>query len=55
MDDCLERLIDIIESDTELKDLIPSERISKLVRIRLAMLAPYISNWAQALSIQVFF
>uniref|UniRef100_A0A803M8S0 Ubiquinone biosynthesis protein n=2 Tax=Chenopodium quinoa TaxID=63459 RepID=A0A803M8S0_CHEQI len=52
MDECLERLIDIIESDTELKNLIPSQRISKLVRIRLEMQAPYISKWAQALSIQ---
>lgn len=52
MDECLERLIDIIESDTELKTLIPSERISKLVKIRLEMQAPYVSKWAQALSIQ---
>ncbi|KNA18961.1 hypothetical protein SOVF_065900 isoform A [Spinacia oleracea] len=52
MDECLERLIDIIESDTELKELIPSQRISKLVRTRLEMQAPYISKWAQALSIQ---
>lgn len=52
MDDCLERLIDLIESDTELELLIPSQRISKLVRIRLEMQAPYISKWAQALSVQ---
>ncbi|KAL2940529.1 Ubiquinone biosynthesis protein COQ9-A mitochondrial [Bienertia sinuspersici] len=52
MDECLERLIDIIESDTELKNLIPSQRISKLVRTRLEMQAPYISKWPQALSIQ---
>ncbi|XP_060188759.1 uncharacterized protein LOC132617705 isoform X2 [Lycium barbarum] len=52
MDDCLERLIDIIESKEDLKNLIPSERVAKLVRIRLEMQIPYISKWAQALSIQ---
>lgn len=53
MDDCLQRLIDRIDSGEDLKDLIPSQRISKLVRIRLEMQAPYISKWPQALSIQV--
>lgn len=52
MDDCLQRLIDVIESDVELKNLIPSERISKLVKIRLEMQAVYVSKWTQALSIQ---
>ncbi|KAJ4834723.1 hypothetical protein Tsubulata_007679 [Turnera subulata] len=52
MDDCLQRLIDRIDADQELQNLIPSERISKLVRIRLEMQAPYISKWPQALSIQ---
>ncbi|PRQ56127.1 putative ubiquinone biosynthesis protein COQ9 [Rosa chinensis] len=53
MDDCLQRLSDTIESSTEeLRSLIPSERITKLVRIRLEMQAPYISKWPQALSIQ---
>ncbi|KAL5572328.1 hypothetical protein UlMin_021925 [Ulmus minor] len=52
MDDCLQRLIDIIDSEKDLKNLIPSERISKLVRIRLEMQAPYITKWPQALSIQ---
>ncbi|TMW82523.1 hypothetical protein EJD97_005726 [Solanum chilense] len=52
MDECLERLIDIIESRNDLKNLIPSERVAKLVRIRLEMQAPYISKWPQALSIQ---
>lgn len=53
MDDCLQRLNDRIESSTEeLRSLIPSERITKLVRIRLEMQAPYISKWPQALSIQ---
>ncbi|KAL9444870.1 hypothetical protein AB3S75_017959 [Citrus x aurantiifolia] len=52
MDDCLQRLIDRIDSGEDLKDLIPSQRISKLVRIRLEMQAPYISKWPQALSIQ---
>ncbi|KAM3301242.1 hypothetical protein CQW23_05764 [Capsicum baccatum] len=52
MDECLEGLIDIIESRKDLKNLIPSERVAKLVRIRLEMQTPYISKWAQALSIQ---
>ncbi|XVE53956.1 hypothetical protein DITRI_Ditri03aG0043800 [Diplodiscus trichospermus] len=52
MDDCLQRLIDRIGSEEELQYLIPSQRISKLVRIRLEMQAPYISKWPQALSIQ---
>ncbi|KAF7142474.1 hypothetical protein RHSIM_Rhsim05G0005000 [Rhododendron simsii] len=52
MDDCLQKLIDRIDSDEELRNLIPSERISKLVRIRLEMQGPYISKWPQALSIQ---
>lgn len=53
MDECLQRLIDKIDSGEDLKRLIPSERISKLIRIRLEMQAPYISKWPQALSIQV--
>ncbi|KAG5546998.1 hypothetical protein RHGRI_012881 [Rhododendron griersonianum] len=52
MDDCLQKLIDRIDLDEELRNLIPSERISKLVRIRLEMQAPYIAKWPQALSIQ---
>ncbi|XP_020104552.1 ubiquinone biosynthesis protein COQ9, mitochondrial-like [Ananas comosus] len=52
MDDCLQRLIDRIDSGEELKDLILSERLSKLIRRRLEMQAPYISRWPQALSIQ---
>ncbi|XP_039018095.1 ubiquinone biosynthesis protein COQ9, mitochondrial-like isoform X2 [Hibiscus syriacus] len=52
MDDCLQRLIDRIDSGEELRQLIPSQRISKLVRIRLEMQAPYISKWPQALSFQ---
>ncbi|CAM8893116.1 unnamed protein product [Rhodiola kirilowii] len=52
MDLCLERLIDRVETDEELKQLIPSERIAKLVRTRLEMQVPYLSKWAQALSIQ---
>lgn len=53
MDECLERLIDRIESGEDLKILIPSERISTLIRFRLEMQAPFISKWPQALSIQV--
>lgn len=53
MDECLQRLIDRIESGEEMENLILSERLAKLVRIRLEMQAPYISKWPQALSIQV--
>ncbi|CAN1290964.1 Ubiquinone biosynthesis protein COQ9, mitochondrial [Linum perenne] len=52
MDDCLEKLIDRIETGLDLSNLSTSERISKLIRIRLEMQAPYISKWSQALSIQ---
>ncbi|XP_031384094.1 ubiquinone biosynthesis protein COQ9-B, mitochondrial [Punica granatum] len=51
MDDCLQRLTDRIDSE-DLSNLIPSERISKLVRIRLEKQAPYISKWPEALAIQ---
>ena len=53
MDDCLQRLIDRIDSGEDFKSLIPSDHISKLIRFRLEMQAPYISKWPQALSIQV--
>ncbi|KAJ6816655.1 ubiquinone biosynthesis protein COQ9-B, mitochondrial [Iris pallida] len=52
MDDCLQRLIDRIESGEDIQNLILSDRLSKLIRIRLEMQAPYISKWPQALSIQ---
>ncbi|XP_062147577.1 uncharacterized protein LOC133856541 [Alnus glutinosa] len=52
MDDCLQRLIDRIDSGEDLKGMMTSLRISKLVRFRLEMQAPYISKWPQALSIQ---
>ncbi|KAL2532683.1 COQ9 [Abeliophyllum distichum] len=52
MDDCLQRLIDIIDTKDDFKNLIPSHRVSKLVKIRLEMQAPYISKWPQALSVQ---
>lgn len=52
MDDCLQRLIDRIDAG-EANGLIPSEKISKLVKIRLEMQAPYISKWPEALAIQV--
>lgn len=52
MDECLQKLIDTIDSGEDLKNLVPSERIIKLVRIRLEMQAPFISKWPQALSIQ---
>nr|GMC53951.1 ubiquinone biosynthesis protein COQ9-B, mitochondrial [Ipomoea batatas]GMC55873.1 ubiquinone biosynthesis protein COQ9-B, mitochondrial [Ipomoea batatas] len=52
MDDCLERLIDIIDAREDLKTMIPSERVATLFRLRLEMQAPYLPKWAQALSIQ---
>ncbi|XP_024980554.1 ubiquinone biosynthesis protein COQ9, mitochondrial [Cynara cardunculus var. scolymus] len=53
MDECLQKLIDAIDSgELQLQDLVPSERIAKLVKARLLMQAPYISKWPQALSIQ---
>lgn len=52
MDECLQKLIDKIESEKDLENMILSERLSKLIRIRLEMQAPYISRWPQALSIQ---
>lgn len=55
MDDCLQRLVDLIETDESLKNLILRERVYKLVRARLEMQAPFISKWPQALSIQVSF
>ena len=55
MDDCLQLLIDRVDSGLDLQNLIPSERVSKLVRIRLEMQIPYMSKWPQALSIQVCF
>lgn len=53
MDECMQRLIDRIDSGEDLKGMMTSLRISKLVRFRLEMQAPYISKWPQALSIQV--
>ncbi|KAL1808931.1 hypothetical protein DCAR_0728449 [Daucus carota subsp. sativus] len=52
MDECLQKLMDIIDLNEELNNLIPSDRIAKLVRNRLELQAPYISKWPQALSIQ---
>ncbi|KAL8119882.1 hypothetical protein AgCh_017123 [Apium graveolens] len=52
MDECLQKLMDMIDSDEDLNNLIPSDRIAKLVRTRLELQAPYISKWPQALSIQ---
>ncbi|XP_072992040.1 uncharacterized protein [Typha latifolia] len=54
MDDCLQRLIDRIDAGEgeKLKNLILSERLSNLIRMRLEMQTPYISKWPQALSIQ---
>ncbi|KAJ6913857.1 hypothetical protein NC651_016185 [Populus alba x Populus x berolinensis] len=54
MDDCLQKLIDRIDSGEGLQNLVPSERISKLLKIRLEMQSPYISKWPQVLSIQAY-
>ncbi|CAH9077117.1 unnamed protein product [Cuscuta europaea] len=51
MDDCLERLLDIIDTREDLKTIIPSERVATLIRTRLEMQVPYLSKWSQALSI----
>jgi hypothetical protein len=55
MEDCLQNLLDIIEreEETELPKLTLQERIVRLVRLRLEMQIPYVSQWAQALSVQV--
>ncbi|XP_027331726.1 ubiquinone biosynthesis protein COQ9, mitochondrial [Abrus precatorius] len=52
MDDCLQRLVDKIDTNESFKNLTPGDCISKLIRFRLEMQAPYISTWPQALSIQ---
>ncbi|KAI7732863.1 hypothetical protein M8C21_009866 [Ambrosia artemisiifolia] len=54
MDHCFQKLVDTIDSDddSQFKDLVPSERIANLIKLRLQMQAPYISKWPQALSIQ---
>lgn len=53
MDDCLQNLLDIAESqEDEFSKTILQQRITKLVKLRLEMQAPFISRWAQALSIQ---
>ncbi|KAJ6746556.1 UBIQUINONE BIOSYNTHESIS PROTEIN COQ9 MITOCHONDRIAL [Salix koriyanagi] len=44
MDECLQKLIDRIDSGAELQNLVPSERIAKLLKIRLEMQSPYISK-----------
>uniref|UniRef100_M8AZT6 Ubiquinone biosynthesis protein n=1 Tax=Aegilops tauschii TaxID=37682 RepID=M8AZT6_AEGTA len=54
MDDCLQQLMDRIDAGEGelLKNLMLTERLSRLVRMRLEMQTPYISKWPQALSIQ---
>uniref|UniRef100_A0ACD5XQN7 Uncharacterized protein n=1 Tax=Avena sativa TaxID=4498 RepID=A0ACD5XQN7_AVESA len=54
MDDCLQQLMDRIDAGEgeQLKNLILTERLSRLIRMRLEMQTPYISKWPQALSIQ---
>jgi ubiquinone biosynthesis protein COQ9 len=52
MDECLQKLIDIVESGDDLKNLVPSDRVIKIVKARLELQAPYIQKWPQALSIQ---
>ncbi|XP_024541711.1 ubiquinone biosynthesis protein COQ9, mitochondrial [Selaginella moellendorffii] len=53
MDESLDELTDAVEEQSEeLEKLVLHERLAKVMRIRLEMQAPYISKWAQALSIQ---
>eukprot|EP00250_Pteridium_aquilinum_P013091 c21123_g1_i1 orf=159-1100(+) len=53
MDECLQNLLDYIENqEDELTKMVLQERITKIVTCRLEMQIPYISRWAQALSIQ---
>ncbi|KAF7095153.1 hypothetical protein CFC21_097377, partial [Triticum aestivum] len=54
MDDCLQQLMDRVDAGEGelLKNLMLTERLSRLVRMRLEMQTPYISKWPQALSIQ---
>ncbi|XP_051214693.1 uncharacterized protein [Lolium perenne] len=54
MDDCLQQLMDRVDAGEgeQLKTLILTERLARLIRTRLEMQAPYISKWPQALSIQ---
>ena len=53
MEDCLQKLLDIIEreEETELPKLTLQERIIRLVKLRLEMQIPFVSRWAQALSV----
>ena len=55
MEDCLQKLLDIIEreEETELPKLTLQERIIRLIKLRLEMQIPFVSRWAQALSVQV--
>ncbi|KAJ7550867.1 hypothetical protein O6H91_07G122500 [Diphasiastrum complanatum] len=53
MDDSMEKLTEEAENHKEeLSNMILTARIAWLVRSRLQMQIPYISKWAQALSIQ---
>lgn len=53
MDECLQKFLDTIkDQEEEIASMVLQDRIVKLVRIRLEMQAPYITRWAQALSIQ---
>ncbi|KAE8776874.1 ubiquinone biosynthesis protein COQ9, mitochondrial [Hordeum vulgare] len=54
MDDCLQQLMDRVDAGEGelLKNLMLTERLCRLVQMRLEMQTPYISKWPQALSIQ---
>lgn len=55
MDESLQKLLDTIETqEDETSKMVLRERIVRLVRLRLEMQAPFISHWAQALSIQAY-
>lgn len=53
VDDSLHKSTNRIEFGEALDTVIHSDRIAKLIQVRLEMQAPYISKWSQALSIQV--
>lgn len=54
MDECNHQLQDEIEArEKELSSMLLADRVAQIVRLRLQMQVPYLSKWAQALSVQV--
>lgn len=53
MDECNHQLQDEIEArEKELSSMLLADRVAQIVRLRLQMQVPYLSKWAQALSVQ---